>query len=124
MTKSNFTVTSLTEAPKQERDQRMRKYVLTMSIRFICILAIPFVSGWWMLLCAVGAIFLPYFAVVIANVKSSKTTEDALEHVVLELTGAESASRSQSQDERATLIIASDEDIRVVTKSDDQAGSE
>lgn len=124
MTKSNFTVTSVTEAPKQERDQRMRKYVLTMSIRFICILAIPFVSGWWMLLCAVGAIFLPYFAVVIANVKSSKTTEDALEHVVLELTGAESASRSQSQDERATLIIASDEDIRVVTKSDDQAGSE
>lgn len=124
MTKSNFTVTSVTEAPKQERDQRMRKYVLTMSIRFICILAIPFVSGWWMLLCAVGAIFLPYFAVVIANVKSSKTNQDPLEHIVLELSGAESVSRSQSQNERATLIIASDEDIRVVTKNDDQAGSE
>lgn len=124
MTKSNFTVTSLTEAPKQERDQRMRKYVLTMSIRFICILAIPFVSGWWMLLCAVGAIFLPYFAVVIANVKSSKTNQDPLEHIVLELSGAESVAQSQSQKERATLIIASDEDIRVVTKNDDQAGSE
>lgn len=124
MTKSNFTVTSLTEAPKQERDQRMRKYVLTMSIRFICILAIPFVSGWWMLLCAVGAIFLPYFAVVIANVKSSKTNQDPLEHIVLELSGAESVAQSQSQNERATLIIASDEDIRVVTKNDDQAGSE
>lgn len=124
MTKSNFTVTSVTEAPKQERDQRMRKYVLTMSIRFICILAIPFVSGWWMLLCAVGAIFLPYFAVVIANVKSSKTNQDPLEHIVLELSGAESVAQSQSQNERATLIIASDEDIRVVTKNDDQAGSE
>lgn len=124
MTKSNFTVTSVTEAPKQERDQRMRKYVLTMSIRFICILAIPFVSGWWMLLCAVGAIFLPYFAVVIANVKSSKTNQDPLEHIVLELSGAESVAQSQSQKERATLIIASDEDIRVVTKNDDQAGSE
>ncbi len=124
MTKSNFTVTSVTEAPKQERDQRMRKYVLTMSIRFICILAIPFVSGWWMLLCAVGAIFLPYFAVVIANVKSSKTNQDPLEHIVLELSGPESVAQSQSQNERATLIIASDEDIRVVTKNDDQAGSE
>lgn len=124
MTKSNFTVTSVTEAPKQERDQRMRKYVLTMSIRFICILAIPFVSGWWMLLCAVGAIFLPYFAVVIANVKSSKTNQDPLEHIVLELSGAESVAQSQSQKERATLIIVSDEDIRVVTKNDDQAGSE
>lgn len=102
----------------------MRKYVLTMSIRFICILAIPFVSGWWMLLCAVGAIFLPYFAVVIANVKSSKTNQDPLEHIVLELSGAESVAQSQSQKERATLIIASDEDIRVVTKNDDQAGSE
>ena len=124
MTKPNFTVTSVTEAPKEERDQRMRKYVLTMSIRFICILAIPFVSGWWMLLCALGAIFLPYFAVVIANVKSSKTSEDALEHVVLELTATEPGSQRQSENQRASVIVASDEDIRVVTKNDDQAGSE
>lgn len=124
MTKPNFTVTSVTEAPKQERDQRMRKYVLTMSIRFICILAIPFVSGWWMLLCAVGAIFLPYFAVVIANVKSSKTTEDALEHVILELSGAEAVSDRQSQQHRSSVIVASDEDIKIVSKNDDQAGTE
>lgn len=34
----------------------------------VCIVAMLFVQGWWLLICAIGAIFLPYFAVVVANV--------------------------------------------------------
>jgi uncharacterized membrane protein len=28
-----------------------------------------FVSGWWLVVCATGAIVLPYFAMIVANVK-------------------------------------------------------
>ncbi len=45
----------------------MVKYSLAMGIRVLCIVAVLFVHGWWLLIPALGAIFLPYFAVVIAN---------------------------------------------------------
>jgi hypothetical protein len=46
----------------------MIKYSVTMGIRVVCIVLMLFVQGWWLLVCAIGAITLPYFAVVIANV--------------------------------------------------------
>lgn len=46
----------------------MIKYSVAMGIRMVCIVLMLFVHGWWLLLCAAGAILLPYFAVVVANV--------------------------------------------------------
>ena len=43
-----------------------------MTIRVVCIVAAIFVEGWLMWLCFAGAIFLPYFAVVIANAQVSR----------------------------------------------------
>lgn len=60
-------ITSVPLSPEEERRARMLKYSVSMIVRMICIVAMLFVSGWWLLLCAAGAIFLPYFAVVIAN---------------------------------------------------------
>ena len=48
----------------------MIKYTIAMSIRVLCIFAMLFAQGWWLAVCAAGAIFLPYFAVVLANVGS------------------------------------------------------
>lgn len=45
----------------------MLKYTIAMSIRVVCIALCLLVPGWWILLPAAGAVFLPYFAVVIAN---------------------------------------------------------
>jgi hypothetical protein len=45
----------------------MLKYSLAMGIRLACIGACFLVSGWWLLLPALGAVLLPYFAVVLAN---------------------------------------------------------
>lgn len=45
----------------------MVKYTVSMLIRMVCIVAMVFVRGWWLILFAAGAIFLPYFAVIIAN---------------------------------------------------------
>ncbi|MFF2369352.1 DUF3099 domain-containing protein [Agromyces sp. NPDC058110] len=64
-------ITSLPPSPEAERRSRMIKYSIAMSVRLLCIFAMLFVQGWWLAVCAVGAIVLPYIAVVIANVGGS-----------------------------------------------------
>lgn len=59
--------TSLEVSPEQERRSRMVKYTIAMSIRVVCIIAGVLVQGPLMWVAFAGAIFLPYFAVVIAN---------------------------------------------------------
>ncbi|MEO9014786.1 MAG: DUF3099 domain-containing protein [Terrimesophilobacter sp.] len=49
----------------------MIRYSLTMGIRFVCVVLCVWARGWWLVLCAAGAICLPYFAVVLANVSWS-----------------------------------------------------
>lgn len=49
----------------------MIKYSVSMLVRLVCIIVafvVPF--GWWTLIPAIGAIVLPYVAVVLANVGS------------------------------------------------------
>lgn len=65
-------ITSLPLSPDEERRIRMRKYAISMAVRMACIIAMLFVSGWWLVVCAAGAIFLPYFAVILANEVQSK----------------------------------------------------
>lgn len=67
------TITSLPPAPQQERRARMVKYSITMGIRLVCIFACFWVRGWWLLVPAIGAVVLPYIAVVLANVHSKAT---------------------------------------------------
>ncbi len=45
----------------------MLKYTIAMGIRVVCIALCLVTPGWWLLVPAAGAVFLPYFAVVIAN---------------------------------------------------------
>ena len=56
----------------------MIKYTIAMSIRVGCIFAMLFVDGWWLAVCAAGAIFLPYVAVVLANVSGPSHTQEVL----------------------------------------------
>ena len=66
-------ITTLGQSPEAERKSRMLKYTIAMTIRVVCIVVAIFVEGWLMWLCFAGAIFLPYFAVIIANAQTSKT---------------------------------------------------
>ena len=68
-------ITSVSESPEDERKSRMLKYTLAMTIRVICIVLAMFVEGWLMWLAFAGAIFLPYFAVVLANAQGPKPGE-------------------------------------------------
>lgn len=66
MTKQQ-SITSLPRSPDDDRHSRMVKYSVTMAIRVVCIGLCLVVQGWWLLICAIGAIALPYVAVVLAN---------------------------------------------------------
>jgi len=61
-------ITALPPSPTDDRHSRMVKYLIAMSIRVVCILLCFFVQGWWLIVFAVGAIVLPYLAVILANV--------------------------------------------------------
>ena len=74
MARQSTTITTLPRSPEDDRHARMVRYSITMGIRLVCIALCLVVQGWWLLLCAAGAIFLPYIAVVFANVVVAKTT--------------------------------------------------
>ncbi|GAA3745081.1 hypothetical protein GCM10022239_20850 [Leifsonia bigeumensis] len=40
----------------------------------MCVILCIFVRGWWLVLCAAGAVILPYIAVVLANVVDTRTS--------------------------------------------------
>ncbi|ALJ20709.1 DUF3099 domain-containing protein [Microbacterium sp. No. 7] len=62
--------TSLPRAPRDEAQSRMTKYFIMMTVRASCFVLMVAVTpyGWYTFLFAIGAIVLPYLAVVIANV--------------------------------------------------------
>lgn len=60
-------VTSVAEAPDRERRRRFIIYTISMVIRFACVALVVFSTGIWQWLFGIGAILLPYFAVVVAN---------------------------------------------------------
>ena len=67
MRAKSVSITELPPSPDAERHSRMIKYAVAQGIRVLCIVAVFFVHGWWVLIPAAGAVFLPYFAVVAAN---------------------------------------------------------
>ena len=107
MTKESFTVTTVGDAPTVDRAHRMKMYTITMSIRMVCVLAIAFVDGWWILVCAIGAVFLPYIAVVVANVRSAPGSEPDLENVQLQLSSEYEPADTHSQ--ASEFVIPVDE---------------
>jgi uncharacterized membrane protein YdbT with pleckstrin-like domain len=64
-------ITAIPDSPDVERHRRMIRYLIAMVIRVACIILCFFVHGWWLLVPIVGAVVLPYVAVVLANVGSS-----------------------------------------------------
>ncbi|MCR2785788.1 MULTISPECIES: DUF3099 domain-containing protein [unclassified Microbacterium] len=62
--------TSLPPAPRDDASSRMTTYYITMGVRAACFVLMVLITpyGWHTAVLALGAIVLPYFAVVLANV--------------------------------------------------------
>ncbi|MES2092642.1 MAG: DUF3099 domain-containing protein [Actinomycetota bacterium] len=78
MAKQQQSITSLPRSPQDDRRSRMIQYTVAMSIRTVLLVVCLIVPGWWRLLPAVGAIVLPYVAVVLANASISKPAAQVL----------------------------------------------
>lgn len=74
MAKQSTTITTLPRSPEDDRRARMFKYSVMMLIRVVCIGLCLVAQGWWLLICVFGAVFLPYFAVILANAVDSRVT--------------------------------------------------
>ena len=68
-------ITSLPESPDADRRRRMVRYLIAMVIRVACVIACFFLQGWWLIIPIIGAVVLPYVAVVIANVGSTSGSD-------------------------------------------------
>lgn len=60
-------VTTAAAARSEDREARMRVYLVQMLIRTACFGAALFATGWWQLVFILGAVALPYVAVVQVN---------------------------------------------------------
>lgn len=62
-----YSITQARRSLTDDQGPRTRRYLISMGIRTACVLAAIVVPGWprWILIA--GAVFLPYFAVVMAN---------------------------------------------------------
>lgn len=67
---STPSATSLPRAPRDDSSRRMTKYLIMMGVRVVCFVLMVVIApyGWHTAFFAVGAVFLPYLAVVAANV--------------------------------------------------------
>ena len=60
-------ITSADESLSTRTSRRMRRYLISMGIRFAC-LGLAFVTdGWVRWICVAGAVLLPYVAVMLGN---------------------------------------------------------
>ncbi|BDQ00241.1 DUF3099 domain-containing protein [Aquiluna sp. KACHI24] len=78
--------TSLNISPDEERRSRMIKYTVAMSVRMVCIVAGVFAQGWLMWVLFGLAIFLPYFAVIVANAQGPAEDKSVSKLVAPKLT--------------------------------------
>lgn len=80
-------VTTMPVSPEEDRHRRVVRYALMMGIRVVCLIVAVIVPWPWILVPALGAIFLPYFAVLVANAAGSAGGRQ-VERPELQLTAA------------------------------------
>lgn len=73
--------TSLPVAPDREVDRRSTRYLIMMGVRVICFALMVLVHpyGWYTWVFCIAAVFLPYVAVVLANVGQESKTPAAVD---------------------------------------------
>lgn len=60
-------ITSADASLTQRTGRRMRRYLISMGIRFACFGAAFVTEGWVRWACVAGAVLLPYVAVILGN---------------------------------------------------------
>jgi Protein of unknown function (DUF3099) len=62
----------------QDQSDRARRYLIAMSVRTVCFIAAVITPAPWRWVFAVGAVVLPYLAVVMANAGQERSDRDGV----------------------------------------------
>lgn len=73
------TITNAAVAHSEEMRQRMIKYAVTMGIRMVCLALVFVFDGWFKIIPVVGAVILPWVAVMIANGGSDISQQETVD---------------------------------------------
>ncbi|RGE17946.1 DUF3099 domain-containing protein [Leucobacter sp. wl10] len=99
----SYSVTSAGVNPAEDRAHRMRMYFIAMSLRVACVASLFWVRGWWIVLAAAGAVFLPWFAVMVGNAVAHGGGEAPEAPDPLQIEGRSAVEPGKPADE--TLIV-------------------
>lgn len=99
--------TSLPRAPRDDAQSRMHKYFTMMAIRVVCFVLMVVIQpySWYTWLFAIGAIFLPYVAVVVANVAAAPAQRAVPPERALEAPGAAAERPAPATDPTGVIRI-------------------
>jgi Flp pilus assembly protein TadB len=67
-------ITDARRPHSDDQDARIHRYLVSMGIRTICVLLAVVVEGWLRWVFVIGAIGLPYVAVVMANARGEPSS--------------------------------------------------
>ncbi|WP_449277304.1 DUF3099 domain-containing protein [Leucobacter sp. GX24907] len=102
----SYRVTTVGMAPAEDRAKRMRFYYMAMGLRMLCVASLLFVRGWWIAVALLGAVLLPYFAVMIANAVAATPDEEVDAPEPLSIAGSDSGTASStSPADRPPVIV-------------------
>ena len=120
-------ITGARAAHSDEMRARMIKYTVSMSIRMVCLFMLFFVQGWMIWVVVVGAVILPWFAVVIANGGSDTRNMTASDAMIStppqQEIGATAPPPAAAEDRPETAVLRGEiiEDHRTDEDDDDKA---
>lgn len=117
----SYRVTSAGVNPAEDRAHRMRMYFIAMTLRLACVLSLFWVSGWWIVIPVVGAIGLPWFAVMVGNAVAHGGEQEVAALDPLELTTTEPAAGAEPADEGPQLLVVDVDPVRRSQRDADPA---
>lgn len=77
-----YRITNANVGLSHDQSARTRKYLVSMAIRTVCFLGAVVTQGWMRWALVVGAVILPYLAVVVANAGRERTKDQDLTIIV------------------------------------------
>lgn len=118
--KRSYSVTSAGVSPAEDRAHRMRMYFTAMVLRVLCVGSLFWVHGWWVVVPVLGAIFLPWFAVMVGNAVAYGGGEEVAAPDPLQIVGADPLTDSEHTAGDSPLLIV---DVDPVRRASDLDGA-
>lgn len=119
----SYSVTSAGVNPAEDRAHRIRMYFIAMTLRVVCVVSLFWVQGWWVLVPVLGAIFFPWFAVMIGNAVAYGGEQKLDAPEPRQLTGGTLPVDEDDAADHSNLLIVDVDPVRRASDFEAEAGN-